>query len=229
MKLQSKCRNALYLVLIFFIASACTSHPVSVLPPDFRLFDMNASEYSAEWWKWTNSMPRANSPLRDLTGENCAVGQSGPVWFLAGGYGSSHIQRHCTVPEGKYLFFPAVNMVYWSPRRATRYTCEQAIAGAAVNNDTALDVFVEIDDFQLPDANLYRARTSECFNVYERVPLEVGAYDAYPSASDGFWFMLAPLPKGSYVIRFGGRYNSAGQRNGFNQMVQNIEYTILVE
>ena len=30
------------------------------------------------------SIPSKDSPALDKTGENCGIGQSGPVWFLAG-------------------------------------------------------------------------------------------------------------------------------------------------
>jgi hypothetical protein len=209
--------------------SACTRDSVVVLPPDFRLDSMGAPEYSAEWWKWARSSPRNINPVRDLSGANCSVGQTGHVWFLAGGFGSAKIRRFCTIPEGQYLFFPAVNMVYWPSRSNTQYTCEEAIASAGVNNDSALEIFVEVDNFAVDDPKSYRARTSICFDIFERVPPEVGAYNAFPSASDGYWYMLEPLPKGEHIIKFGGRYDSPNPNEPHGKTVQDIEYTITVE
>jgi len=51
------------------------------------------------------------NPLLDQTGANAAIGQSGPVWFLAGTTGGT-AERAITVPAGKSLFFPLVNNVW---------------------------------------------------------------------------------------------------------------------
>jgi hypothetical protein len=158
---------------------------------------------------------------------NCAVGQSGNVWFLAGGFGSSKIKRICSIPAGKYVFFPVVNTSYWPESEKNGYTCEAAIRDAAMNNDTALDLFVELDGVAMNDVKNYRAKTKVCFNIYERVPKEFNAYNAFPSASDGFWILLKPLSIGTHTIKFGGRYNRAS--GAYGRMVQDIEYQITVK
>jgi hypothetical protein len=184
-------------------------------------------QLSAAWWQWAMSTPEEDSPLADLTGEKCAVSQAGGTWFLAGGFGSSKIRRTCTVPSGKALFFPLVNMVYWPQRGAAEVTCEETRFAAALNNDTALDLFAELDGVAIGDLRQYRLRTETCFDVFARVPASAGPYNAYPSATDGYWLLLEPLPKGRHVLKFGGRYNSASDNYG--QMVQDIEYVLLVQ
>ena len=37
-----------------------------------------------QWWDWILGIPASNSPVLDETGEDCAVDQRGPVWYLAG-------------------------------------------------------------------------------------------------------------------------------------------------
>jgi hypothetical protein len=49
-------------------------------------------------------LPRIPSSRR--RGEQCAGGQSGKVWYLAGTVGSGSVTRTCTVPTGRALFFP---------------------------------------------------------------------------------------------------------------------------
>ena len=198
----------------------------AVLPPGSKADDRSVEALSIAWWQWAMSAPDEVNPVRDLTGANCDLGQQGKVWFLAGGFGSSKIRRKCTVPAGRYLFFPIISMAYWPSREQLNVTCEASKAAAAVANDSALDLFAEIDGVSLQDPKRYRAKTSSCFDILERVPRELGPYRAYPSASDGYWVLLAPLTKGTHTIKFGGRYKVSG--NAYGRMVQDIEYEIEV-
>jgi hypothetical protein len=197
-----------------------------VQDPGFKLGGQTAAELSADWWKWAMSSPAEINPVRDETGAQCGTGQKGKVWFLAGGFGSSKIKRSCTIPAGKYIFFPVINMAYW-PREANNgFTCGQAKENAAINNDTALDLFVELNGVAVKDPKRYRAKTSKCFDIFERVPKDFNPYKAYPSASDGYWILLKPLNRGKHSFRFGGRYNNT--TSDYGRMVQDIEYEISI-
>jgi hypothetical protein len=81
-----------------------------VFSPDSKPFNKTYSEWSAEWWQFVLSIPAADNPLLDNTGDLCAVGQHGPVWFLAGAFGGT-VERACTMPEGKAIFIPVINLV----------------------------------------------------------------------------------------------------------------------
>ena len=220
-------RIALSLATICMAFAVHAQDGPPVLPPDFDLDGRTAADLSAEWWQWAQSIPASVNPVRDTVGTHCAQKQNGDVWFLAGGFGTSRISRTCTVPYGKYLFFPAVNMSYWARATETRVTCDAVKRGAAVNNATALKIFVEVDGVVLEEPEQHRARTEECFDVFARIPANQRPAGGDPAASDGFWYLLEPLPRGKHEIRFGGRYNSTG--DSFGQMVQDIEYILVVE
>ncbi|WP_415879725.1 hypothetical protein [Methylomonas sp. TEB] len=213
-----------------FLAMAGLAHSAespTPLAPGFTLEKHSVGELSASWWMWAMSSPDEINPVRDISGNNCHVGQQGNIWFLAGGFGSSKIKRNCVVPAGKSIFFPVVNMVYYPREENNGFTCEQAKANAAVNNDKAIDLFVELDGVSVKNPKRYRARTEKCFNIFERVPKKYQPINAYPSASDGYWIGLSPLNKGKHTLKFGGRYNS--ESSAFGRMVQDIEYEITVE
>ncbi len=220
-------RVLLLIVTGFILNSSYAAQPHVALAPGYKLGGMSAVGLSAAWWQWALSSPKGINPVVDETGAHCAVGQKGRVWFLAGGFGSSKIQRRCAVPAKKYLFFPLVNVVYYPREENNGYACELAKSRAAVQNDAALDLFAEVDGVPLKNLKRYRARTKECFDVFERVDKSLNPYNAYPSASDGYWLMLRPLSKGTHTIKFGGRYNIPGDPSG--GMVQDIEYEIAVE
>jgi len=88
--------------------SAAPPQPV-VIPNNGSLLGLGYGGLSVSWQKFVNGQPAATNPLLDTTGRNCAVGQHGPVFFLVGGFGPSKVNRDCTVPAGKLLFFPLVN------------------------------------------------------------------------------------------------------------------------
>ncbi len=183
-------------------------------------------EYANRWWQWTYSMPQTVSPVRDMTGEHCHQGQSGEVWFLAGGYGSSTISRQCSIPEGKSVFFPVINMVYF-PSRTGSISCEQAKLSAALNNDRLLNISIEIDGIVATNPAHTRLSSTECFDLYGMVPAEYNAPKRHPAASDGYWVMLKPLSKGTHHLKFSASYSREGAP--FGEMVQDIEYLLHVE
>lgn len=219
--------QTLIAALITLILSAHALGQEPTKPPGLPSIRAGSPELTAKWWQWAMSTSKANSPVADSTGAHCAVNQTGDVWFLAGGYGSSKIRRTCTVPAGKALFFPLINMVYWPTRGTATFTCERAKDLAALNNDAALDLFADIDGAALPHLKQYRIASEQCFDVFARVPPPQDSYKAYPSATDGYWLLVGPLASGRHVLKFGGRYNR--NLGDFGRMVQDIEYVLLVE
>jgi hypothetical protein len=79
-----------------------------------------AGELAADWWKWALSKPAAENPLiggdPDYSEDQCdgqsATDMPGKKWFLAGTLDGSQVERTCTVPVGKQLFFPVGNIVF---------------------------------------------------------------------------------------------------------------------
>ena len=82
-----------------------------VLPPASHPFGLTYGEWAGRFWQWAFSLPPTHNPGFDTA--DCSAGQSGPVWFLGGGFcGSvgtttfkceSNLVRSCQVPAGKAL------------------------------------------------------------------------------------------------------------------------------
>lgn len=198
----------------------------SVVQVDEVVDGQLVSEYANIWWQWTYSMPPEISPVRDNLGTHCHQGQTGDVWFLAGGYGSSTINRICEVPAGKYLFFPVINMVYW-PRYKGAITCDEAKENAALNNDSLLEIRIELDGMESWNPANTRIASSECFDLLGMVPREYEPPYVYPAASDGYWVMLKPLSRGTHSLKFSAQYNN--EEGDFGHMAQDIEYQLIVK
>jgi hypothetical protein len=230
-------RVILLSLIIFISACADTNEKIlatetvktmndSLVGIDEKVSGKFLHEYANIWWQWTRTMNNHESPVRDLVGDKCSVNQSGNVWFLAGGYGSSKINRKCIIPEGKHIFFPIINMAYW-PRRGGSPTCESVKNGAALNNENVLSINVELDGEIIPEAKEYRIKSNKCFDLFGLIPKEHNARKVFPSATDGYWLMLKPLSKGKHNLKFSAQYNRVN--GSFGKMAQDIEYEIEVK
>jgi hypothetical protein len=70
-------------------------------------------EWSAAWWQWALAGPEGKNAVKDTTGEFCDDNQPrGPVWFLAGSFGLTGVERRCTIPRQRALFYPLINS-FW--------------------------------------------------------------------------------------------------------------------
>lgn len=169
------------------------------------MYGATYGELAARWWEWALSIPAGTNPLIDATGANCAVGQSGRVWFLAGTLGGT-ANRACTVPAGKAIFFPIINLVAFSP--APTETTLDLRRQAADFVDAAKNLKCTLDGHPCP-ANLSDLRAqSPIFEVIVRAGglLDPGTYN--PMVADGYWLLLTPLPPGQHVLKFGGTSGS---------------------
>lgn len=135
-----------------------------------------------------------DSPVADRTGARCASRQDGDVWFLAGTYGSHRVQRTCTVPFGKTLFFPLINYIWFRPEGSTS-PCLSLAASAAIATNAPSALVLEIDGRRFEGLQAHRL-ASPCFS---RVPGQM------PDAvAHGYYAAVRPLPRGRHVLNFGG-------------------------
>jgi len=175
-----------------------------VLPPNTNPYGATYSEWGERWWQWVLREPEDQNPLTDPTGASCAIGQSGPVWFLSGGIAT----RNCTVPEGKALFFPIATETYvlfpWDPND-TPQLARDITKG---DIDTAFDMSVDVDGASVPVLESYRAQSPALGSLPETFTVDLPSNNLfgiapgpYQAVADGFYVMLAPLPVGAHAVR----------------------------
>ena len=151
------------------------------------------------------------SPISDTTGANCAVNQSGKVWFLAGTAtntdGGPGITRTCTVPSGKAILVPIIN-AECSTIEGNGTTQAELSACAKGDIDPVTTVTATVDRVALqnlmPPNSPYRVQ-SPLF-TFTSVPDNIFGIPAgtSPSVADGYWILLAPLSTGQHTIHFRG-------------------------
>jgi hypothetical protein len=179
------------------VSAAEVSAISSVVAPSTTVSGRTQGEWSVAWWQWAYAFDEEDSPLADSVGDKCAAGQSGPIWFLAGVFGSRPVKRHCIVPAGKYLFFPIVN--YSVIANARMSSCESVTATAKELIDGATNLTLIVDGEELRNLKPFRQVSPRCFNVGERANRNY-----FPTAANGYFVMLKPLSPGKHTIKWGG-------------------------
>jgi hypothetical protein len=160
------------------------------------------SLYQARWWQWATSLPADHNPL--LGTADGTAGQAGPVWYLGGVFGDGPANRTLTIPAGKALFFPVINVGYF----LTDPTDTEEFSRFLIKTimDHVVTSFVEIDG--RPVANLGRYRTqSRLFDVGPLPANNILGVDEgsiIQTVDDGIYLLLLPLTPGEHTIRFGG-------------------------
>lgn len=188
----------------------------NTVPPNQPVHGLSQAEWSRAWWQWAASFDRRASPVSDKTGALCALKQSGPVWFLAGTYGTQRTIRSCKVPHGKYLFFPLINYVV-APSPEVPISCEEVTQSAAYRMEDASSLILDVDGVRTPRLMSYRQATTRCFDLGARTDEKM---NMFPSAANGYYVMLKPLSRGKHEINFGG---------ALPDMLQAVTYTLEVE
>jgi hypothetical protein len=203
--------------LLLLVCLPCAAADSPLLAPDAKVDGISQAELSVQWWQWAAAFEYAESPISDRTGARCGAQQKGPVWFLAGTYESTVTRRTCTVPAGKYLFFPIVNYVVMPAQCGDCATCKDFSATARRITDKPTVLFAVLDGASLGKIEAHRFASPDCFNLAAR---SFGATPIEPSASNGYYLLLKPLPKGKHTLQFGAELPS---------LRQGLEYTLIVE
>ena len=206
----------LVLAILAFLSPATHAAEPLLVPPGESVGGTSQSEWSRLWWQWAASFEHSQSPVADLTGELCAGKQSGTVWFLAGTYGTARTVRTCTVPRGKYLFFPLINYVV-RPSANGAPNCLAVMSSAARMTDQVFSLLLDVDGIRHTDLAQHRQATRGCFDLGALAEPKVRIF---PAAANGYYVMLRPLPPGRHTLNFGGALPS---------MLQAVTYTLVVE
>ena len=174
-----------------------------VVPSCASPFGATYSEWSQSWWQWFFHL----TAWPDGVSADCSTHQLGPVWFLVGGAPNNPI--NCTVPVGKALFFPILNVEcsnleappFYGATAADRRACAKGIMdtatslqvtidGVAVQNLTSFRAATPDHDFTVPDGNIANIPTDKSHSG--------------KSAADGYYVMLTPLAPGTHTLHFTG-------------------------
>jgi len=172
----------------------------------------SASLLATKWWRWALETPASENPLTDTTGQFAAVNQSGRVWFLAGNFGGTTV-RTITVPSGKALFFPIVNVfdvedaIIAGGVKLFLLPQPVQVAQTVVSNiiATATSLSCEVDGSPVPitAANMEQSTPFGLHLPADNI-LGVPAGVYFPAVDSGYYVLLPPLPAGQHTIHLAG-------------------------
>lgn len=198
-------------LVLLAAAGAASAQSVALIPPGKAIAGASQEEWSKRWWRWAMSFDEDESPVGDRDGRLCSRGQTGPVWFLAGTYGTARTIRSCRVPAGKTLFFPLINYITVEPDEEDE-PCASLKQRAARLTPAPSGLVLEVNGKRFKGLAAHRQATRRCFHVF--------ADDDTLAAGNGFYVALGPLTKGRYTLNFGGI---------LPELSQAVTYTLDVE
>ncbi|TXH67947.1 MAG: hypothetical protein E6Q83_15160 [Thiothrix sp.] len=194
---------------------------------DPKIYGKTIGNWGHAWWSWAFNIPKATNPLLSNGAIDCSIGQSGKVWFLAGNFGETS-KRSCTIPQGKALFFPIYNSVWWTPAPGTDAGCKNELdcrkeVGASLGE---LNYTCKVDGQDCAwKYSIVRAQSDNLPFTINTDSILVTEYEDIPgtrdvSISDGYWVMLPPLKAGQHKIRFKAKAGDFALDVTYNLTVQ---------
>jgi len=201
-----------------------TSTPRAQSGGDPRVIAPNSSykQLSARWWQWGMALPVTGDGITHPFA-GCPnppdAGQSGPVWFLTGQYGT--FACPLAIPAGKELFFPLANAECSSlepaPFHGDNGEEQRVCAKFWADAIDPTSLFCEIDGVPVQHVDQYRF-TSPRFKFTAPTPWIFGPDGGTgTSVGDGYYLWLAPLSAGAHTIHFG--CHSCGIDTTYNLIV----------
>jgi hypothetical protein len=186
------------------LAHAQTGTNSTAFTLDSQPYGSSYAEWTASFWKWLLEQPSNTNPVNDQTGKNCANNQSDPdVWFVAGTGGGS-AERTCTIPSGKAILVPIINVVCSYATDPELKTESELRSCAKQDQDNVRSVELILDGTKLEDLKDYRVQsplfdvTLPDNNIFQGKPGPTKA------VSDGYWVLLQPLSPGKHELKYSG-------------------------
>jgi hypothetical protein len=173
------------LAVVAFAVSACASgdEPIGRPVPGGR----EVADVQERWWTWAMAEETVTNPVVDESGADCARNQPDDVWFFAGTFGGP-VRRSCTVPAGRPIVAPLVNLI-----AASASDCEAFVSAATGS--------AELDGRPLVPARM------------EAEPVAVRGIDGNPITDSseqfdgvacGLWVTIAAPGTGSHTLTIHG-------------------------
>jgi hypothetical protein len=206
---------ALVVALVQAPPTLAKTDSLTVVPPSgsSALTGTTYEGLSAAWWQTMLPITTNNNlnPVTDPTGQNCGLGETARIFFLAGSSGTAPVTRSCTVPDTKPIFFPIKNTdcdnlevgtVFFGATPVKRAVCATKIINGVVKSSLE----VTLDGVAVPALARFRAGSPD-FSFTVPGPdsdnlLGVPGPDSGFAASNGFWILLSPPSPGTHVIHF---------------------------
>jgi hypothetical protein len=177
---------------------------------------------SEGWWQWVASIPIGVNPILDETGKHCMVGQHGKTWYLGQFFAppvlGTPVTRRCTVPAGRNLMVPVINILYVRGTEADDSPAD-VLNNVKLVGDKLIPVSATLNGVRLP---ILRLTSTNIFPIALPTDPAENLFDPQdpnptPGASDGYWVYIPGRlvrPSKQLTITTKGYSNKANQVAG---------------
>jgi hypothetical protein len=221
-------------VLVVTLSSAFVAYalPVNIYPPGSSPYGISYKDNIKNFWKYVISIPSDQSPMKDKTGEKCAIGQensSSPVFYLIGSNGGK-TERICTIPHGKGVLIP-VMVVEVSDKEVPNKPVEELHKIATKDQDSVTSMYLKIDDKEYDFNYLKKFRThTDAFDVVFPENAIFGVTSGKSKAvADGYYIMTDVLPEGKHEIHYKSSLLCPEVDCLEPNFVQDVKYSLIVK
>jgi hypothetical protein len=198
--------------LLLALTPAISQADGGVRPPNANQYGKGYDGLAGQWLTWVMSIPWSTNPIADSDGSYAAIGQSSPVWFLAGTQGDV-VERSLTIPAGNAQFFPIVNF-FWvntpelgdNPWSAEQEALARSVLAYFV--DTAQNLVLEVDGQAVPNLSELRALSTVEMCMLPADNLFGASAGPHECVGDGCWALLPPLSVGEHTVHFEGEFGA---------------------
>ena len=214
--------------------TVAVTNSLNIYPPNSKPYNLTYDSHAKNFWKWLLAVPASENPVNDQTGEKCANGQlntNSSVFYLSFNNGGKS-ERTCTVPAGKALLIP-VMQVEVSDKELPGASVEELRSTAKKDQDSVNSLYLKIGDkeYSYQDLLKYRTQPTEPFKAIFPDNGIFGIAKGGPSkvVADGFYILTDPLAKGTYPIHFKSSLICPDPDCAEPNFAQDIQYTIIAK
>jgi hypothetical protein len=175
------------------------------------------AQWTQDWTTWGLQAPANTNPLTDPNGGFAHVDNHGPVFFIAGPFGSGSVERSFDVPKDTPILFPMINAFDTEgpgiPPTIPGWDKSFQEEVDTVLNDWQHSVksrFASIDGHSVSNTKSYFEGTDffsmgkvHPGSLIESLGVEKGT-DLSTTKSAGYWLMVEGLTPGTHTLHFGG-------------------------
>lgn len=184
-----------------------------VYPKWSHPFDRSINGWANLSMQWLYAQPYNQNPYFDPTGQFCAIGQQGPVWYVAPIFAMNpgSYTRSCSIPRGKAVLlqvawvadtWPCPNPGFGPPPGQSLYDFLYQDSGTYM---MMTSLSVTLDGRPIHDVLKYHYISDSLNSVKGDLSLQstfdsciTGAYQ--PVVTNGYFLMFKPLSPGQHTI-----------------------------
>ena len=199
------------------LLAALVSIPAYADQKEQKTYGKTYGEWSVKWAQWAFAGPKGQNAIEDLTGEFCAENQPRrDIWFLAGSFGKTGVNRSCTIPPNRALFYPLIEGGWIDcPGTADEDVTDLDVRKIVASGTDAASLLTStLDGVAISSLQILTVRTqSPKFTAIlpiNHVMGDPGCGFILPAGKtgrqiiEGYWVMLQPLTPGIHVLTLRG-------------------------